>query len=59
MIGQAIDVATSAITGKVATPGSVRTITGSEVCINRRVFTYRVVSDNYSIPCRTGCQFVN
>ncbi|KAG7580034.1 hypothetical protein FFLO_00005 [Filobasidium floriforme] len=30
MIGQAVEVATSALTGKVATPGAIRTITGEE-----------------------------
>jgi hypothetical protein len=31
MVGQAVEVLTSAVTGKVATPGAIRTITGNEV----------------------------
>lgn len=31
MIGQAVDVVSSTITGSVATPGEIRTITGEEI----------------------------
>lgn len=31
MVGQAIDVVTSAVSGSVAKPGSIRTITAAEI----------------------------